>query len=51
MAQTREAANVPVLGPDLSNVLERITDGFFALDSQWRITYINTEAKHTGIWT
>ncbi|MDP9017166.1 MAG: PAS domain-containing protein [Candidatus Eremiobacteraeota bacterium] len=45
MAQTREAANVPVLGPDLSNVLERITDGFFALDSQWRITYMNAEAK------
>jgi PAS domain S-box-containing protein len=45
MAQTHEAANVPVLGPDLSNVLERITDGFFALDSQWRITYMNTEAR------
>ena len=45
MAQTHEAANVPVLGPDLSNVLERITDGFFALDSQWRITYMNAEAK------
>jgi signal transduction histidine kinase len=33
-----------VLRPDLSLVLERITDGFFALDADWRITYINGEA-------
>ena len=39
------ASDVPVLGSDLSNVLERITDGFFALDSSWRITYINSEAR------
>ncbi|HUA09990.1 MAG TPA: PAS domain-containing protein [Candidatus Acidoferrales bacterium] len=33
------------LRPDLSLVLERITDGFFALDAQWRITYINAQAR------
>jgi PAS domain S-box-containing protein len=33
------------LRPDLSHVLERITDGFFALDAQWRIAYINAQAR------
>ena len=33
------------LRPDLSLVLERITDGFFALDAQWRIAYINAQAR------
>ncbi|HUN29882.1 MAG TPA: PAS domain-containing protein [Alphaproteobacteria bacterium] len=33
------------LRPDLSLVLERITDGFFALDAQWRISYINAQAR------
>jgi PAS domain S-box-containing protein len=40
-----------VLRPDLSLVLERITDGFFALDREWRISYINGEARkllHAG---
>ncbi len=31
--------------PDLSLVLERITDGFFALDAQWRFSYMNAEAR------
>ncbi|HVA29200.1 MAG TPA: PAS domain-containing protein, partial [Candidatus Baltobacteraceae bacterium] len=34
-----------VLRPDLALVLERITDGFFALDAQWRIAYMNSEAR------
>ncbi|MHB8146637.1 MAG: PAS domain-containing protein, partial [Vulcanimicrobiaceae bacterium] len=33
------------LQPSLSLVLERITDGFFAVDSSWRITYMNAEAR------
>ncbi|HEY5341414.1 MAG TPA: PAS domain-containing protein, partial [Candidatus Aquilonibacter sp.] len=33
------------LRPDLSLVLERITDGFFALDAQWRIAYVNAQAR------
>ncbi len=33
------------LRPDLSLVLERITDGFFALDAQWRISYMNAQAR------
>jgi two-component system NtrC family sensor kinase len=29
------------------NIIERITDAFFALDHQWRFTYINSEAAQT----
>ncbi len=38
-------ADSSVLRPDLSLVLERITDGFFALDAQWRFSYVNAEAR------
>ncbi len=38
-------ADDSVLRPDLALVLERITDGFFALDAQWRISYMNAEAR------
>ena len=38
-------ADASALRPDLSLVLERITDGFFALDAQWRIAYINAQAR------
>ncbi len=38
-------ADESVLRPDLSLVLERITDGFFALDAQWRFAYMNAEAR------
>ena len=38
-------ADTSVLRPDLSLVLERITDGFFALDAQWNIAYMNAEAR------
>lgn len=34
-----------VLEPNLALVLERITDGFFALDADWRIAYMNAEAR------
>ncbi|HEV7179667.1 MAG TPA: PAS domain-containing protein, partial [Candidatus Baltobacteraceae bacterium] len=37
-----DASNVQA---DLSLVLERITDGFFALDQEWRIAYMNSEAR------
>jgi PAS domain S-box-containing protein len=29
----------------ISNILESITDGFFALDREWRFTYINQQAE------
>ncbi|MEH2376345.1 GAF domain-containing protein [Nostoc sp.] len=29
----------------IANLLESITDGFFALDNKWRFTYINGEAE------
>jgi signal transduction histidine kinase len=38
-------ADASALRPDLSLVLERITDGFFALDAQWRIAYVNAQAR------
>ena len=37
--------NTPVTPPNLGLVLERITDGFFALDAEWRFTYMNAEAR------
>lgn len=36
---TTQVINQPVI-----HILERITDGFIALDSQWRLIYINTHA-------
>jgi two-component system cell cycle sensor histidine kinase/response regulator CckA len=29
----------------MSNILEKTTDGFFAVDSDWKLTYINAEAE------
>src|SRR3954464_11686014 len=29
----------------MTNILEKTTDGFFAIDSDWRLTYINAEAE------
>ena len=29
----------------MTNILEKTTDGFFAVDSQWKLTYINAEAE------
>jgi PAS domain S-box-containing protein len=29
----------------IRNILESITDAFFALDSEWRFTYVNSEAE------
>lgn len=40
------SADVPLLRTDLAHLLERITDGFFALDSAWRIVYMNAEARN-----
>lgn len=30
--------------PDIADIVERITDGFFALDSNWLYTYLNKKA-------
>ena len=30
----------------MTNILEKTTDGFFAVDSDWKITYINAEAEN-----
>ncbi len=43
MADTSTEA--AVLQPNLALVLERITDGFCALDADWRIAYMNAEAR------
>lgn len=45
MAEAR-SADVPLLRTDVAHLLERITDGFFALDSSWRIVYMNAEARN-----
>lgn len=29
----------------MTNILEKTTDGFFAVDSNWKLTYINAEAE------
>src|SRR2546423_5690325 len=29
----------------MTNILEKTTDGFFAVDSQWKLTYVNAEAE------
>ena len=38
----------PRAEPALAEVLERVSDAFFALDRDWRITYANSEAKRLG---
>lgn len=48
MAETKSlsgSADAPLLQTDPEHLLERITDGFFALDSSWRIVYMNSEAR------
>ncbi|QAU12116.1 PAS domain-containing protein [Halorubrum sp. BOL3-1] len=35
----------PVSDQDLETVLDRMADGFFALDADWRVTYANEEAS------
>ncbi|HET7814400.1 MAG TPA: PAS domain-containing protein [Candidatus Baltobacteraceae bacterium] len=34
-----------MLQSDATGLLERITDGFFALDASWRIVYMNAQAR------
>lgn len=34
---------------DAREILERITDGFFSVDTQWNFTYITTKQKGTGL--
>jgi len=29
----------------MTNILEKTTDGFFAVDSEWKVTYLNAEAE------
>lgn len=29
----------------MTNILEKTTDGFFAVDAEWKITYVNAEAE------
>jgi PAS domain S-box-containing protein len=38
----------PELRAELVNVLESMTDGFVALDSDWRIIYVNAAAEKTN---
>lgn len=44
--QRTSETSLTALGQDILGVLERITDGFLALDSDLRFTYINANARH-----
>ena len=44
-AQRRAAAELETSRRALTNLLESITDAFFALDRDWRFTYLNREAE------
>jgi PAS domain S-box-containing protein len=45
LAQTQVAyAEAEAARRQLSNILERVSDGFVALDTNWRYTYLNTKA-------
>jgi PAS domain S-box-containing protein len=46
LASEREARQrAEAMFAQLNTVLERITDAFYALDTEWRFTYLNTEAE------
>ena len=48
-AVTDEQAALNRSAPDPKTIYERITDGFFAVDREWRYTYVNSEgASLTG---
>jgi two-component system, sporulation sensor kinase A len=42
MIHTALDGSIPTIAVE---ILERMTDGFFALDHDWRFTYVNTEAS------
>ncbi|MBE9163504.1 PAS domain-containing protein [Tychonema sp. LEGE 06208] len=44
IAQPQPEAACNVGAPQLSDTLESISDGFFALDRDWRFTYLNSQA-------
>ena len=39
------SAGPPNGQPDLAEIIERITDAFFAVDGDWRFTYVNRRAE------
>ena len=43
--QKRSNNSTGFANEQISRILERITDGFFALDSQWRFTYVNRQTE------
>lgn len=40
-----EDAREPASSVTVGEILDRVTDGFFALDRQWRFTYVNARAE------
>jgi PAS domain S-box-containing protein len=44
-AARNERLNAQAAQVQISNILESITDAFFALDHEWRFTYINQQAE------
>jgi PAS domain S-box-containing protein len=45
MAKQRTETQAQKNGFEATNILERITDGFYALDPDWKVTYWNKEAE------
>ena len=41
----KETSPVPEESEDLRTVLDRMGDGFFAVDTEWHITYVNDEGE------
>ncbi|MBI3159711.1 MAG: PAS domain S-box protein [Chloroflexi bacterium] len=46
-AKKTRAPAAQALHPEASNILERVSDSFVALDAEWRYTYVNEKAAAT----
>src|SRR5438874_12857925 len=45
MERNQARADLVKSARTMTNILEKTTDGFFAVDSEWKLTYINAEAE------
>ena len=45
MERNQARADLIKSAQTMTNILEKTTDGFFAVDSEWKLTYINAEAE------
>src|SRR5438477_1162476 len=45
MERNQARADLVKSARTMTNILEKTTDGFFAVDSEWKLTYLNAEAE------